>query len=504
MQEQRNHGRARWLEAIALFLLATLAAGYWAICSVLIHRSFHSNGWDLGLINQVLWNTAHGRLFEYSFRDISYAGDHWQPFLLTLVPLKWLHSGPELLLIAQAVVLAAAAIPLYFAVRTAGRRAAVAVAGAYLLGLGVARAVSFDFHTDAFAPLFAFAALWALVRQHRVVFVAVGLLILTLREDGALLTLALCWIAWFAFQERASAPLAVAAMIYGLVATSVIIPHFRGADLNPFAERYGYLGGSPIEALWSAVVRPDLVVPQLARTEALQAIALVLASSALLPLLVPRLLLPLTVVTLLPLLSKESAQGSLQLHYLLVPSTVAMVIAAVAVRGRVWERGPPTLGPRCVADGFTRHGGSVWPAVLLAVPALLLLLWSPLPPSFSANLDRFDVDHHAAVARGFVREVPKDAIVSAQSPFVPHLSERRNVYQFPRVLDAEVVLLDDTGPIPVDDLAAGYSDCLAALPRLGFDEVRYDDGISLWRKLRPAQSVPDVPAACSGQHPPAG
>ena len=90
-------------------MLVSLVAGYWATCSLLIHRSFHSNGWDLGLIDQVLWNSAHGRLFEDSFRAISYAGDHWQPFLLVLVPLKWLHSGPEGLMVTQVVVLAAAA-----------------------------------------------------------------------------------------------------------------------------------------------------------------------------------------------------------------------------------------------------------------------------------------------------------------------------------------------------------------------------------------------------------
>ncbi len=482
-------------------VLASLAAGYWAICSVLIHRSFHSNGWDLGLINQALWNTAHGRLFEYSFRDISYAGDHWQPFLLVLVPVKWVSAGPEPLLVVQAVVLAAAAIPLYAAVRqAAGRGGAGALAGAYLLGLGTARAVSFDFHLEALAPLLAFAALWGLAQRRHAVFVVVALLILTLREDGALLALALCWIAWFAFQERASAGVAAAAIVYGLLATAVIIPHFRGANLNPFAERYGYLGDSPIEALWSVVARPDLVMPQLARIEAFEAVAIVLASSALLPLLVPRLLPPLAVVTLLPLLSKEPAQGSLELHYLLVPSTVAILIAAVAVRDGMREGRPLTLGPHWVVKKFARHGRRVWPTVIVGVPALLLLLRSPLPPSFAADLERFDVDHHAAVARGFVREVPSDAIVSAQSPFVPHLSERRHVYQFPRVLNAEVVLLDEAGPIPVDDLAAGYADCLAALPRLGFDEVRYDDGISLWRKVRPAESVPDAPVACSGQH----
>jgi len=501
MQKQGEHRRALSLEAIVVGVIISLVAGYWGICSVLIHRSFHSNGWDLGLIDQVLWNSAHGRLFEYSFRDISFAGDHWQLFLLVLVPLKWLDSGPELLLVVQAIVLATAAIPLYAAARTAGCRGAGALAGAYLLGLGAARAVSFDFHIEAFAPLLAFTALWGLAQRRRVVFIAAALLILTLKEDGALLALALCWIAWFAFGERKpAAAVAVAATVYGLLATAVIIPHFRGADLNPFAERYGYLGDSPAEALWGIVRHLDLVMRQLARSEVIQAIAIVLASSALLPLLVPRLLPPLAVVTLLPLLSKDPAQGSLELQYLLVPSTVALLIAAVAVRDRVWERRPLALGPRWAADGFARHGRRVWPAALLGLPALLWLLRSPLPPSFAADLERFDVDHHAAVAQGFVREVSPDAIVSVQSPFVPHLSERRHIYQFPRVLDAEVVLLDDYGPIPVDDLAAGYTDCLAALPRLGFDEVRRDDGISLWRKVRPAESVPDAPVACSGQH----
>lgn len=502
MQNQGDRRRALSLEAIAVGVLTSLIAGYWAVCSLLIHRSFHSNGWDLGLIDQVLWNSAHGRLFEYSFRDISFAGDHWQPFLLVLVPLKWLGSGPELLLIVQAIVLAAAAIPLYAAARTAGGGGAGALAGAYLIGLGVARAVSFDFHIEAFAPLLAFTALWALAQGWRVVFIAAALLILALKEDGALLALALCWIAWFAFRERKpAAAVAVAAMVYALLVTSVIIPHFRGADLNPFAERYGYLGESPAEALWGIVAHPDLVMRQLARSEVIQAIAIVLASSALLPLLVPRLLPPLAVVTLLPLLSKEPAQGSLELQYLLVPSTVALLIAAVALRDRAWERPLLTLGPRWLAAWFARNGDRFWPAALLGAAALLWLLRSPLPPSFAAELDRFDVDHHASVARGFVREVPPDAIVSVQSPFVPHLSERQRIYQFPRVLDAEVVLLDDYGPVPVDDLAAGYADCLAALPRLGFDEVRRDDGISLWRKARPAESVPDVPVACSGQHP---
>lgn len=207
--------------AVVVAVVCAVAA-YWALCSVLIHRSFHSNGWDLGLIDQVIWNTAHGRWFHYSFRDISFAGDHWEPFLLALVPLKWAGTGPDALLVMQAVVLAAAAIPLYAAVRAmTGRGAACAVACAYLLGLGPARVVSFDFHVEAFAPLFAFAALWALATRRRVAFVVAALLILTLKEDGALLALSLCWIAWFAFGQRWWVlVLAAVAIAYAFVASS--------------------------------------------------------------------------------------------------------------------------------------------------------------------------------------------------------------------------------------------------------------------------------------------
>ncbi len=481
------------IEVAVLGAVACAMAGYWATCSVLIHRSFHSNGWDLGLIDQVIWNSAHGRLFHYSFRDISFAGDHWEPFLLTLVPLKWMGTGPETLLIAQAVVLAAATIPLYAATRAmAGRGAACALGAAYLLGLGPARAVSFDFHIEAFAPLFAFTALWALATRRRLAFAVAALLILTLKEDAALLTLSLCWIGWFAFKERSwPAGVAVVAAVYTVVATSLIIPHYRAGDLNPFVERYGYLGDSPAEVIAACFRHPDLVWSQLTRLEAIEAATIVVAGAAFLPFTTRRLLPPLVVVTLLPLMSKAIPQGSLHLHYLLVPSTVALAMAAVALRDRTPDKARPLLS----------RFASAWPIALVAIPVLLLVFRSPLPPSLVAEADRFDVDHHANVSSQFVSSVPAEAVVSAQSPFVAHLAERRKIYVFPRLLDAEFVLLDGFGPISLEDIAGGYEACRAALPRLGFDQVRADDGISLWRKARAAASVPDVPLSCSGQHP---
>lgn len=302
--------------SVGLGLATATAAAFWTICSLRLHRSFHSNGWDLGLIDQVLWNSARGHLFEYSFRDISYLGDHFQPFLLVFIPLKWLAPGPEPLLIVQALGLAIAAIPLHAAVRRiAGSLPASGLTCAYLLSLAAARTVSFDFHIDAFAPLFGFTAFWAIWSGRGPAFCAATVSILTLKEDGALLVLSLCWVAWFAFGWRKLPVLVGAATIlYGAIVTVTVMPHFRGPGLNPLRERYSYLGDSPIGILFGMLAHPSLVLEHLARPEAALAVGLLLASVMALPLLVPRLLPPLIVATLLPLLFQEPQQATLEYH----------------------------------------------------------------------------------------------------------------------------------------------------------------------------------------------
>jgi hypothetical protein len=171
---------------------------------------------------------------------------------------------------------------------------------------------------------------------------------------------------------------------------------------------------------------------------------------------------------------------------MLVPATVALVLAAVTLHEKPrWLRANQA---QAIAAG----------ALFVAVGALYL--WqSPFPPSLAANADQFDVDHHADVSESMLREIPPDAIVSAQSAFVPHLAERVHIYQFPRVENAKFVLVDKYGPLPYHDAEAGYDECLAALPLLGFDKSREEDGITLWVRQREPEPVPWVPEPCSGQ-----
>jgi len=78
---------------------------------VLRHESYHSNGFDLGLFNQVFWNTTQGRPFESTMSQAlpiphSLLGDHFSPVFLLILPFYFAYPHPETLVVIQTLALA--------------------------------------------------------------------------------------------------------------------------------------------------------------------------------------------------------------------------------------------------------------------------------------------------------------------------------------------------------------------------------------------------------------
>jgi hypothetical protein len=87
-----------------------------------------------------------------------------------------------------------------------------------------------------------------------------------------------------------------------------------------------------------------------------------------------------------------------------------------------------------------------WTAALLVLGGALIgqRLWGVLPGSGN-HLALEETAHHRR-AQAIIAQIPPDAAVAAQDRLNPHVSGRRTVYIFPRVDDADYVLLDVTGP----------------------------------------------------------
>jgi len=90
-QVPRNH-------LILIVLMVAAFALFFSYVAIMRHERLQSTGYDLGIYDQAMWNTAQGRLFEYTAwigKDNWFAepgsmlGTHVEPILFFIVPLYW-------------------------------------------------------------------------------------------------------------------------------------------------------------------------------------------------------------------------------------------------------------------------------------------------------------------------------------------------------------------------------------------------------------------------------
>jgi len=146
----------------------TLVFSYFTI---LKFEAFHAYAWDLGIFNQSLWTTLHAGQFFFStveqFIVTSgvFFGTHFSPILYVVLPFYALTSTPQALLVIQSFILALGAVPLYFFAKNSLNNKVLAVVFSlvYLLYPPLQGANWFDFHVQAFLPLFFFCTMYFLV-----------------------------------------------------------------------------------------------------------------------------------------------------------------------------------------------------------------------------------------------------------------------------------------------------------------------------------------------------
>src|SRR4030088_3599402 len=153
----------RRLIRIEPYLVAVLASTYFVLSSilpVLRHVPYHSFGPDLGIFDQVFWNTTQGRFLESTMSLVqaqphSYLADHFSPVYLLLMPAYALIPRPATLLVIQTLFLALGVWPIYLLARLKLEPGALRLLWAlvYFLFLPVAFINLFDFHELALAVL---------------------------------------------------------------------------------------------------------------------------------------------------------------------------------------------------------------------------------------------------------------------------------------------------------------------------------------------------------------
>ena len=466
---------ARWTEAAA-YVAAAVACLLFAGNALDRHRAFESNAYDFGFFDQIIWNTSHGRWFQTAFTPYNFLGQHFQPVLLLFALAYRRGAGAELLLVTQTVFVAAAAVPLFYAVRraTASGVAALAMSAGFLLSASLHDALDFDFHPELMGFFFVFLALYFLVTSRPVATIVSLLPLLLLKEDMPLILAAFAMLLFARGFRREALVMFAIAVAFAVGVVLVLMPAIRGGP-GDLTQRYGYLFAD--STWWS-------ILPHAASRAAHQLVGGPLAAVLRLAdsigfagLLSPIALLAAAPTFLLAALSDHPQQSQLELHYAMAPLALAWVAAVLGVQriaiGRCprWMRLPHDRSLVTAAAGI----------IVLASSVTTFALWSPYAPGAERHAPNAA---HRAVLRDALALVPGGASVSAQNTLLPHLSERAKIFEFPEMEDAAYVVVDPSLPVTEQARAAGYARRIESLPTLGYELIFEHDGVKVFRRTR--------------------
>ena len=354
----------RWLAWIFLAAITIVYSLEMSHQAILRYDTFKATAFDLGNMDQVLWNTLHGRLFQFTNQAIDWYGPptrlaiHFEPIILPLSLLYAFGADPRILLVFQTLALASGSLPVFLLTRKIIPQwplLAALMATTYLLAPALIGMNIFDFHPVALATPLLLYALLALEYKHYAWFLVACVLAACTKEDVPLaIALLGILVIWKYGLPRLGLTLLIGGALWSLIAFKIIIPHFYpGVQANNFWYRYEELGSSPGAAILNLFVRPWVFFSLFFTLDRLYYLLSLVRGFGFFPLLAPEWLLPTLPSLAVNLLSTDPLLYTGVYHYNATIIPFLMIAAIFGVRRFLatwqgWSVGTPLVG---VQDG---------------------------------------------------------------------------------------------------------------------------------------------------------
>ncbi|MGG6263858.1 DUF2079 domain-containing protein [Leptolyngbya sp. AN03gr2] len=450
----------------AALYLAIAVSILFFLTSSFKHLIFLSSAWDMGIFDQAVYLISQGLEPISSYMGFHVLGDHAALILYPLALLYKIYPSTNWLLAVQAIALASGIIPAWKLAQHAGLTVSQSkwVILTYLLYPVLFSKNQFHFHPESIAiPAFLWA-IWAAQTRKIWLFSFAIALILSCKAVLSLTVFAMgIWLWKFEHRRNYGLIAIVAGLLWFVVSTQIIIPHFGGnsAEIGRHLYRYGDLGNSFSEVAITAVTKPWLVIDQLVSRANIK--YLIQLTLPIVWALSPQSIVPL--IGAIPcislnLLSISAPQKSLVFQYSLpvLPFVVMTVITAFKLN-QGWIR-KKRLILLCLLTGF--------------------IFFSAVSRSY----EYFPMFDNWRAKREAVALVPPSASVLTVMDVAPHLSHRPNINTITIAFDAAKAL--DLTTIPnyeavLLDVRRTNSEYTAPLEFLNqvLQQVRADDRFNL-------------------------
>lgn len=443
--------------ALPLLIVIAGSIGYAVFFSYFTIRNHYRLGtaaMDLGIEDNLLWNAMHwGPLFKASplnGPEATHAGFHQTYFAFVLVWAYRLSPRPETLLILQAILMGAAAIPLYFvARRKLGPWTSCLMGLAYLFYPPLHGAALYDFHYLPLAVVFLWSTL-SFMESGRYVWAAIAVLFtLSVREDiSALLVIIGGYLVLTGERPLGGLIVSIVGAAYFVIIKFVVMPRFLGGT-EAFIHQYillvpkgeGGFGG----VLKTVLANPAFTMETLLERDKLIYALKIATPFAFLPWRRPigwLCTVPGFFFTLLETKYPPLIQTSFQYT---TYWTTFLFIAVIA--NLHWLDRQQVVDP--VRSRFWRAERSAWlVAFVLGIGITTRQFGALLQQQtviggfgpYRFDLTEADRQRHDRLYK-LIAQVPPDAKIVSSELIVPHVSSRKNSYTMRTgVFDAEYML----------------------------------------------------------------
>ena len=456
-----------------LGLLMGIFALIYGLIAFVNHYCFRTFALDLGVYTNALYDYAHGQwndasLFKEQPRNL--LSDHLDFTLIFLGPISHL-LGQYTLQFAQICFVLFGGLGVYKFLLESNLKSSVAFIAVlhFFLFFGIYSALSFDYHSNVLAAML---LPWFLLFLQRKDFVKASVfffLMLMCKESIALWMASVCFALLIEYRKDKKRILFLSgallfSLVYFFAAIKYIMPalstdqvygnfkyHILGTD---FFDAFLNICRHPIEFLThlftnhSGNVKFDWV-----KTEFYLFIAF---SGAIVLIFKPSYLLMLLVPIVSKMCYDDPAIWSIDCHYSIEFApiiTLGLFLVLGKLKSLKLQR---TLA--IVACVF-----SLAVSIRLMDHTIYLHDYNRLRIYQKGHYSR---GHNIQIIHQYLKQIPTSAIVSAQSPLLPHLAYRDKAYMYPIVKDAEYIVLSriepETYPIEKQVLIQGLNDSIAS------------------------------------------
>ncbi len=403
------------------------------------HNGFGTSGFDIGILDQGTWLLSQGKYAFVTVNGLHIFGGHVRPIQLLIAPLYWIWDDIRILLVIQTLVLAIGAVPIYLIAKDkiGDKWVSLIFPFSYLLYPPLEYMNLWQYHPEALATTFILFAFYFVTKQKYSASYLFSFLALLTKEDVGLVVLFLGGYIYFKHDRRAGIITSVMAVFWLIFAFKIVLPYYNDVGSMHLNSRFSHLGSGPLDVIKNAIFNPKLFIDYVWTPAKRLYIFQLLAPVGFLAVLSPLTLLIATPTVASNLLSNHSYMHSIRYNYiaLIVPFIYISTIYASA---------------KLMRNRKTK----VLISLLLILSAGLTNYYFMSPSPFSKrSLDKYfgyQYPSRVAFTNEAISLIPPDASVSATPFFVPHLTHREKIYEFPNPFKLSYWGINGENPPPKD------------------------------------------------------